>query len=64
MNWDEPEKRPKANQPLKLDEWSIDELKSYIDSLRSEIERAEGLIAQKQVHLAGAQQIFKKQNKT
>ena len=39
---------------------SIDELRDYIATLRTEIERTEAAIAAKQAHRSGAEAFFKK----
>lgn len=63
MEWDESGKSSRSGK-RRLEEWSIEELKVYIETLRVEIERTENCIAQKQAHLTDAGQIFKKQTKT
>lgn len=43
-----------------LDNYSIDELKNYIENLQSEITRAEGEIKRKDAHMNAAASLFKK----
>ena len=54
----EPAKKPQTVKDLTV--MSIDELRDYIGSLRSEIERAEAAIAAKQAHRSGAEAFFRK----
>ena len=42
-----------------LDSYSIDELKDYIENLKSEIDRSEKEIAKKQAHMSAASSLFK-----
>lgn len=42
-----------------LDSYSIDELKDYIENLKSEITRAEEAIKKKEAHKAAASNFFK-----
>jgi uncharacterized small protein (DUF1192 family) len=49
-----------AKKKLKpLDNYSIDELRDYIQNLKSEIERSEKEIAKKQAHMSAASTLFK-----
>ena len=60
MSDDLPE-RPRARlNILPLDAMGIDELHAYIASLRSEIERAESMIARKQDHRGAMESIFRR----
>ena len=45
-------------QPVNLQSMSIGDLKGYIAALMSEIERAEKMIASKEVHRSGAESLF------
>ena len=60
IDLDELEPRQPARKPRDLTGLSIEELNGYIALLRSEIERAEEMIAAKQKHRAGAQGLFKR----
>jgi uncharacterized small protein (DUF1192 family) len=53
----DPRKPKKILKPL--DNYSIDELKDYIDNLKSEIERSEKEIAKKQAHKDAVSSLFK-----
>lgn len=50
--------RPTA-KPLNLEGMSIGDLKEYIVALEAEIARAENMIAKKESHRSGADNLFK-----
>ena len=53
-------RRPARFQPAVLDRWDVDELRDYIESLRTEIARAEQAIAGKEAQRAAADTFFRK----
>lgn len=53
----DPRKPKKILKPL--DNYSIDELKEYIENLKSEIDRSEKEIIKKQTHMNAASSFFK-----
>lgn len=53
----EPTNRPKKPRPL--DGMSVEELRTYVDTLKAEIARVETAIAAKSAHLAAAAAFFK-----
>lgn len=56
---DELERRPAVVKPADLKALSVAELEAYVQSLKSEIEAAEQVIAQKRAHLGAAAGLFK-----
>lgn len=56
---DETEPRLAKKAPKKLDGLSIDELYSYIEEMKQEIERAQGEIKRKEAHKVAASGLFK-----
>lgn len=46
-------------KPIDLQGMSVGDLKDYIASLENEIKRAETMIASKQAHRSGAENLFK-----
>ena len=60
MLWDDaPPKKKEGFKPRVFDTDSIEELIAYIDTLRTEIARAEAEIAKKKSHLSAAATLFK-----
>lgn len=57
---DDLEQGKKKPQLRPLDKMSIDELKSWIESLKADIQRAEEEISRKEAHRAAADSFFKK----
>jgi uncharacterized small protein (DUF1192 family) len=57
---DEPLTKRRRLEPLLLDSLGIDELRSYIDELKSEIVRVEADIGRKSSHRSAADAFFKK----
>ena len=57
---DEPLTKRRRLEPLLLDSLGIDELRSYIDELRTEIVRVEADIGRKGSHRSAADAFFKK----
>lgn len=57
---DEPLMKRRRLEPLLLDSLGIEELRSYIDELRTEIVRVEGDIGRKSSHRSAADAFFKK----
>ncbi len=54
----EPRKKPAALRPL--DKMSVDELRAYIESMKTEIRRVEEEISRKDAHRAAADSFFRK----
>jgi uncharacterized small protein (DUF1192 family) len=54
----EPQNQPK--KPTDISGWSADELNEYIEALKAEIERAEGVIAARASQITNAESVFKK----
>ena len=57
---DEPLTKRRRLEPLLLDSLGIDELRGYIDELRSEIVRVEADIGRKSSHRSAADAFFRK----
>ncbi len=57
---DEPLTKRRRLEPLFLDSLGIEELRSYIDELRTEIARVEADIGRKSSHRSAADAFFKK----
>ena len=57
---DEPLTKPRRLDPLLLDSLGIDELRSYIEELRTEIARVEADIGRKNSHRSAADAFFKR----
>lgn len=57
---DEPPIKRRRLEPLLLDSLGIDELRSYIDELRTEIARVEADIVRKNSHRSAADAFFKR----
>jgi len=57
---DDLEPLKKKSQPRNLDPMSVEELREYVDALKSEIVRVEEKIKAKQSHAAAAASFFKK----
>jgi len=57
---DEPPMKRRRLEPLLLDSLGIEELRSYIDELRTEIARAEADIGRKSSHRSAADAFFKR----
>lgn len=57
---DEPITKRRRLEPLLLDSLGIDELRGYIDELRTEIVRVEADIGRKSSHRSAADAFFKK----
>jgi uncharacterized small protein (DUF1192 family) len=57
---DEPLTKRRRLEPLLLDSLGIEELRSYIDELRTEIARVEADIGRKGSHRTAADAFFKK----
>ncbi|CAA6606054.1 conserved hypothetical protein [Rhodospirillaceae bacterium LM-1] len=60
MNIDELEPRKPIAKPSDLGALSVEELKTYIQELEGEIERAKSAIEAKTKHRAGADALFKR----
>ncbi|MBF0168439.1 MAG: DUF1192 domain-containing protein [Alphaproteobacteria bacterium] len=60
MDTDDLEPRKPIVKPTDLGTLSVDELKTYIQSLETEIKRAQAAIAAKQSHRHGAEAFFKR----
>lgn len=56
---DDTEPRKQKQTLKKLDNLSLDELRDYIDGLKSEIARTEEEIARKEAHKAAMSSLFK-----
>lgn len=54
----EPRKKPIPLRPL--DKMSVDELRAYIETMKTEIRRVEDEIARKDAHRAAADSFFRK----
>lgn len=57
---DEPITKRRRLEPLLLDSLGIEELRSYIDELRTEIARVEADIGRKSSHRSAADAFFRK----
>ena len=57
---DEPMTKRRRLEPLLLDSLGVEELRSYIDELRTEIVRVEADIGRKTSHRSAADAFFKK----
>jgi len=57
---DEPLTKRRRLEPLLLDSLGIDELRGYIDELRTEIARVEADIGRKSSHRSAADAFFKR----
>lgn len=60
MDTDELEPRKPIVKPTDLGTLSVEELKTYISDLETEIKRAQGAIDAKTKHRAGADALFKR----
>jgi uncharacterized small protein (DUF1192 family) len=60
MDWDEPREKPAMLARKELDPLSIEALHDYIDELKSEIERVQAKISDKEKARKGAEAFFKK----
>lgn len=56
---DDLDPRTKKAKPRNLDAMSVEELRDYIEELKSEIVRVEGEITKKQKHMNAASSLFK-----
>jgi uncharacterized small protein (DUF1192 family) len=59
MDWDDLEPQKKKPPPKDLHPMGVEELEEYIADLQAEIERARGVIEQKQKHRSGVEGLFK-----
>lgn len=57
---DDLDPKQKKSQPRNLDSMNIDDLKEYVDVLKTELARVEEKIKSKQSHAAAAASFFKK----
>jgi uncharacterized small protein (DUF1192 family) len=60
MDLDDLDPRKQPSKPKDLAVYSIEDLRHYVDLLKSEITRAEAIIAQKTAQKNAASSIFKK----
>ncbi len=60
MDIDDLEPRKQPSKPKDLSAFSIEDLRRYVDLLKTEISRAEATIAQKSAQKDAASSIFKK----
>jgi uncharacterized small protein (DUF1192 family) len=60
LDEDEPLTKRRRLEPLLLDSLGIEELRSYIDELRTEISRVEADIGRKNSHRSTADAFFRK----
>jgi uncharacterized small protein (DUF1192 family) len=60
MDIDDLEPRKQPLKPKDLSAFSIEDLRHYVDLLKTEISRAEAMIAQKSAQKDAASSIFKK----
>jgi len=60
MDIDDLEPRKQPSKPKDLSAFSIEDLRRYVDLLKTEISRAEAMIAQKSAQKDAASSIFKK----
>jgi uncharacterized small protein (DUF1192 family) len=59
MNPDDLDPPRPTLKPLDLQPMSVEELKNYIAALEAEIERADTMIAKKEAHKSGIENLFK-----
>jgi len=60
MDLDDLEPRKQPSKPKDLSAYSIEDLRQYVELLKTEISRAEATIAQKSAQMSAAGAIFKK----
>lgn len=60
MDIDDLEPRKQPSKPKDLSAFSIEDLRHYVDLLKTEISRAEAMIAQKSAQKDAASSIFKR----